>query len=71
MQHKLNIVQTANGDISAVEKALNEGQIEESLDIAADELSLVGKMAEWKACVAFATGRSMCLTNRILSSLSC
>ncbi|ESK88900.1 nadh dehydrogenase 1 alpha subcomplex subunit 5 [Moniliophthora roreri MCA 2997] len=46
---KLNIVKGANGDISAVEKQLEEGQIEESLQIAEDELKLVGKMAEWKA----------------------
>ncbi|KAL0072002.1 hypothetical protein AAF712_000925 [Marasmius tenuissimus] len=46
---KLNIVKGANGDIAAVEKQLNEGQIEESLQIAQDELGLVGQMAEWKA----------------------
>ncbi|KAF9270248.1 hypothetical protein L218DRAFT_848633 [Marasmius fiardii PR-910] len=46
---KLNIVKAANGDISAVEKQLEEGQIEESLQIAEDELNLAGKMAEWKA----------------------
>ncbi|GJE86079.1 complex I NDUFA5 subunit family protein [Phanerochaete sordida] len=48
-QRKLNIVKSANGDIAAVEKELDEGHIEESLDIAQDELSLVQKMAEWKA----------------------
>jgi len=51
-RHKLNIVQTANGDIGAAEKKLNEGQIEESLEIASDELELAQKMVEWKACVA-------------------
>lgn len=50
-RHKLNIVQAANGDIGAAEKKLNEGQIEESLDIASDELELAQKMVEWKACV--------------------
>ena len=50
-QRKLSIVKGANGDIAAVEKELDEGHIEESLDIAQDELSLVQKMAEWKACV--------------------
>ena len=50
-QQKLNIVRTANGDIAAVEKGLDEGHIEESLDIAQDELGLVQKMAEWKAYV--------------------
>ncbi|EKM61014.1 uncharacterized protein PHACADRAFT_247310 [Phanerochaete carnosa HHB-10118-sp] len=48
-QRKLNIVKHANGDIAAVEKQLDEGHIEESLDIAEDELNLVQKMAEWKA----------------------
>lgn len=48
-KHKLNIVQGANGDIAAAEKQLDEGQIEESLDIAKDELKLVENMLEWKA----------------------
>ncbi|EGN92436.1 Ndufa5, NADH-ubiquinone oxidoreductase subunit [Serpula lacrymans var. lacrymans S7.3] len=47
-KHKLNIVQSANGDIGAVETQLDEGQIEESIDIANDEKSLVEKMLEWK-----------------------
>ena len=44
-------MKASNGDINAAEKELGEGQIEESLDIAQDELSLVQKMIEWKACV--------------------
>ncbi|KAI9572932.1 NADH2 dehydrogenase [Boletus coccyginus] len=48
-KHKLNIVQGANGDITAVEKQLDEGQIEESLEIAQDELKLIQNMSEWKA----------------------
>ena len=48
-RNKLKIVQESKGDIGAVEKQLNEGQIEESLDIAADELQLAGNMAKWKA----------------------
>lgn len=48
-KHKLNIVQGANGDITAVERQLDEGQIEESLDIAQDELKLVQNVLEWKA----------------------
>ncbi|KAG6381206.1 ETC complex I subunit conserved region-domain-containing protein [Boletus reticuloceps] len=48
-KHKLNIVQGANGDIAAVEKQLDEGQIEESLDIAKDELKVTQNMLEWKA----------------------
>ncbi|THV04913.1 hypothetical protein K435DRAFT_648406 [Dendrothele bispora CBS 962.96] len=47
--HKLNVLKGANGDVGAAEKQLNEGQIEESLEIAQDELSLAKKMAEWKA----------------------
>jgi NADH dehydrogenase (ubiquinone) 1 alpha subcomplex subunit 5 len=50
-QKKLNIVKGANGDVSAAEAELKEGQIEESLDIASDELNLVSKMAEWRAYV--------------------
>lgn len=46
---KLKIVQGANGDVPSVEEQLNEGQIEESLDIASDELQLAAKMVEWKA----------------------
>lgn len=48
-KHKLNIVQGANGDITAVEKQLDEGQIEECLEIAQDELKLVQNVLEWKA----------------------
>ena len=48
-KHKLNIVQGAKGDIAAVETQLDEGQIEESLDIAQDELKLVQSMLEWKS----------------------
>lgn len=50
-RHKLKIVEGANGDVQAAEKQLDEGQIEESLDIAQDELNLVSKMTEWKAYV--------------------
>lgn len=46
---KLKIVQEAKGDIAEVERQLDEGQIEEAIEIAKDELSLVAKMAEWKA----------------------
>ncbi|KAJ3475662.1 hypothetical protein NLI96_g11687 [Meripilus lineatus] len=48
-QRKLSIIEKAEGDIAAAEKELDEGQIEESLDIAHDELGLVSKMIEWKA----------------------
>ncbi|KAG5342433.1 NADH dehydrogenase [ubiquinone] 1 alpha subcomplex subunit 5 [Termitomyces sp. T112] len=46
---KLNIVKGANGDVATVEKQLDEGQIEEALDIASDELNLAAKMVEWKS----------------------
>ncbi|KAI0271365.1 NADH2 dehydrogenase [Gloeopeniophorella convolvens] len=46
---KLKIVQEANGDVATAEKQLDEGQIEEVLLVARDELGLVNKMAEWKA----------------------
>ena len=48
---KLKIVQDASGDVAQVEKQLDEGQIEQAIAIAKDELGLVGKMAEWKAYV--------------------
>jgi NADH dehydrogenase (ubiquinone) 1 alpha subcomplex subunit 5 len=48
-RHKLNIVKGVNGDVAQAEKRLNEGQIEESLQIAADELLLAAQMVEWKA----------------------
>jgi NADH dehydrogenase (ubiquinone) 1 alpha subcomplex subunit 5 len=50
-QHKLKIVQDAKGDIALAEKALDEGLIEQALDVANDELNLVSKMIEWKAYV--------------------
>jgi NADH dehydrogenase (ubiquinone) 1 alpha subcomplex subunit 5 len=53
VQNKLNIIKNANGNVAAAEQQLNEGQIEEALDIAADELSLAAKMIEWKAYAKF------------------
>jgi len=47
-QHKLNVVQQSGGDAEKVEKELEQGQIEELLDAANDELSLLKSMAEWK-----------------------
>jgi NADH dehydrogenase (ubiquinone) 1 alpha subcomplex subunit 5 len=49
IQKKLDIVNAANADIAAAEKALDEGVIEESLLIAIDELKLASQMIEWKA----------------------
>lgn len=51
-QRKLKLVQNANGDVAAAEKALDDGQIEEAIDVAQDELSLVAKMIDWKAYVS-------------------
>jgi len=48
-QRKLNVVQSANGDVEAVERELDEGQIEEVIHVAEDELGLVNKMIEWKS----------------------
>lgn len=48
-QRKLNIVQGVNGDVHAAERELEDGQIEEAIKIAQDELNLVDKMLEWKA----------------------
>lgn len=48
-RNKLKIVQEANGDIMAVEKKLDEGLVEQALDVANNELGLVSKMIEWKA----------------------
>ena len=48
-QHKLNILERANGAVAVVEKELDEGRIEQSVVIAQDELSLANNMFEWKA----------------------
>jgi len=48
-QHRLDTIAAAKGDATFVENELNQGQIEEVLDAASDELGLVGKMIEWKA----------------------
>lgn len=53
VRSKLNIVKNSNGNVTAAEQRLDEGQIEEALDIAADELSLAAKMIEWKAYANF------------------
>ncbi|KAL1919265.1 uncharacterized protein VTP21DRAFT_1957 [Calcarisporiella thermophila] len=47
-QQRLAIVE-ANEDIQDIEEKLDAGQIEEAIMQAEDELSLVGKMEEWKA----------------------
>jgi hypothetical protein len=42
------VVRQSEGDAEKVEKVLDQGQIEEVLDAANDELSLLKKMVEWK-----------------------
>jgi NADH dehydrogenase (ubiquinone) 1 alpha subcomplex subunit 5 len=49
---RLKVVQDANGNVAEVERQLDEGQIEQAIAIAKDELSLVSKMTEWKAYVS-------------------
>jgi NADH dehydrogenase (ubiquinone) 1 alpha subcomplex subunit 5 len=56
-QHKLKIIQDAKGDVAQVEKQLDEGLIEQALDVANDELNLVSKMIEWKAYAHFQVAR--------------
>lgn len=51
-KHKLCILERASGDVSIVEQEIDQGQIEEVLEAAKDELALAVKMVEWKACVA-------------------
>lgn len=46
-QHRLSIVE-GNEDVSEIEKAIDNGQIEELIIQAEEELKLVGKMEEWK-----------------------
>jgi NADH dehydrogenase (ubiquinone) 1 alpha subcomplex subunit 5 len=65
-QNKLRIVQEAAGDVASAEKQLDEGQIEESIDIANDELKLVSQMAEWKACVLTFNGIYILLFLRLI-----
>ena len=47
-RRKLSIVKGAEGNIDRVEELLGEGVIEQSLQIAKDELELSIKMADWK-----------------------
>ncbi|KZP31305.1 NADH2 dehydrogenase [Athelia psychrophila] len=48
-QHKLRILEEAKGSVAAAEAQLDEGQIEEALEVAQDELKTVANMIEWKA----------------------
>ncbi|KAJ1972475.1 hypothetical protein H4R34_005398 [Dimargaris verticillata] len=46
-QHRLKVVEK-NSDVSKIEQEIDNGQIEELIWAAEDELKLVDKMAEWK-----------------------
>ena len=46
--HKLKIVEGANGDVAAVESALG-GMVEQIIVDGKDEELLAGKMIDWKA----------------------
>ncbi|KAF8642313.1 hypothetical protein AX16_009583 [Volvariella volvacea WC 439] len=48
-QKKLDVVRSASGDIALAESQLGDGQIEQALGVASDELRLAAKMVEWKA----------------------
>lgn len=47
--NKLKILKGANGDVSKVEKELDEGQIEQALDVAKDELALVSNFIKYES----------------------
>ncbi|KAF5314128.1 hypothetical protein D9611_006946 [Ephemerocybe angulata] len=47
-RHRLNIVESANGDLTAAAEKLGEGQIEEALDVANDELIPATNIVEGK-----------------------
>ncbi|KIJ38461.1 hypothetical protein M422DRAFT_258829 [Sphaerobolus stellatus SS14] len=47
-QQKLDIVNKANGDVAKVEQEIDQGQIEEILVAAQDEMKLVDNMLQWK-----------------------
>ncbi|KAJ1957789.1 hypothetical protein EC988_000652 [Linderina pennispora] len=46
--HRLKIVEQ-NEDAEKIEALIDGGQLEELIKVANDELTLIGKMAEWKA----------------------
>ncbi|KAJ9121594.1 hypothetical protein QFC22_002213 [Naganishia vaughanmartiniae] len=48
LKQRVAIIEKANGDVEAVERELDAGQIEEVLLVAKDEQTLAGKMIEWK-----------------------
>lgn len=48
LKQRAAIIEKANGDVEAVERELDAGQIEQVILVAKDEQSLAAKMLEWK-----------------------
>jgi NADH dehydrogenase (ubiquinone) 1 alpha subcomplex subunit 5 len=48
LKQRVAIIEKANGDVEAVEREMDAGQIEQVLQVAKDEQTLAGKMMEWK-----------------------
>ena len=49
LEHRTRLVSSANEDVNKVEKEIDEGMIEQVIEMAEDELKLAGKMLEWQA----------------------
>ena len=71
-QHRLAIVETAEhtNAVDKVEKEIGQGQIEEVIVAAKNELNLVAKMTEWKAYAKFhySQSRLLCILTPSLYS---
>lgn len=48
LKQRAAVIEKANGDVEAVERELDAGQIEQVLQVAKDEQALAAKMLEWK-----------------------
>jgi NADH dehydrogenase (ubiquinone) 1 alpha subcomplex subunit 5 len=49
LNQRTQIISAAKEDVKKVEKELDEGMIEQVIEMADDELKLAGKMLEWQA----------------------
>jgi NADH dehydrogenase (ubiquinone) 1 alpha subcomplex subunit 5 len=49
LNQRTQIISAAKDDVKKVEKELDEGMIEQVIEMADDELKLAGKMLEWQA----------------------
>jgi NADH dehydrogenase (ubiquinone) 1 alpha subcomplex subunit 5 len=49
LEQRTKLVASANEDVAKVEKEIDEGMIEQVIEMAEDELKLAGKMLEWQA----------------------